>query len=331
MFIFFKQNISEDTIKENRIVAEKFNFIDFDFGIDKKGIYLFEDVKEEYVYENFFEVEKVVHIQSSYKFVSRDFKKEDTIVNVGNLKIGSEHFQVIGGPCSFENEDMFREIAVTLKKFGVNIVRGGAFKPRTSPYFFQGIGERALKIMKRIGDEVGVKIVSEIVSVEHIDLFNEYVDIIQVGARNMQNYELLKKLGKIDKPVLLKRGLSSTFEEFLLSAEYIVSNGNINVILCERGIRTFEKLTRNTLDISVVPFVKKFSHLPIIVDPSHASGRYDFVEPLALSGVAAGCDGIIVEVHNNPEIAFSDGHQSINFINFKNMNQKIRKIREVLF
>lgn len=263
--------------------------------------------------------------------MSREFKNEDTVINVGDFKIGGGNFQKIGGPCSFENENIFRNIAATLKNFGVNIIRGGAFKPRTSPYFFQGIGENALKVMRKVADELNVKIVSEIVSIDHIDLFNEYVDIIQVGTRNMQNYELLKHLGKLKKPILLKRGLSATVEEFLLSAEYIVSNGNMNVILCERGIRTFEKMTRNTLDVSVIPLVKKISHLPIIVDPSHASGSYDLVEPLALAGVSAGCDGIMVEVHDEPEKALSDGNQSIKFKRFKEMSCKIDKIREVLF
>lgn len=331
MFIFFKENISRECIERNIEFVSKFNYINFDFGKEKRGIYLLQDVSKEIIQEKISGIDKIIEINKPYKFVSREFKNEDTVINVGDFKIGGGNFQKIGGPCSFENENIFRNIAATLKNFGVNIIRGGAFKPRTSPYFFQGIGENALKVMRKVADELNVKIVSEIVSIDHIYLFNEYVDIIQVGTRNMQNYELLKHLGKLKKPILLKRGLSATVEEFLLSAEYIVSNGNMNVILCERGIRTFEKMTRNTLDVSVIPLVKKISHLPIIVDPSHASGSYDLVEPLALAGVSAGCDGIMVEVHDEPEKALSDGNQSIKFKRFKEMSCKIDKIREVLF
>lgn len=331
MFIFFEENISRECIERNIELVSKFNYINFDFGKEKRGIYLLQDVSKEIIQEKISGIQKIIEINKPYKFVSREFKNEDTVINVGDFKIGGGNFQKIGGPCSFENENIFRDIAATLKKFGVNIIRGGAFKPRTSPYFFQGIGENALKAMRKVADDLNVKIVSEIVSIDHIDLFNEYVDIIQVGTRNMQNYELLKHLGKLKKPILLKRGLSATVEEFLLSAEYIVSNGNMNVILCERGIRTFEKMTRNTLDVSVIPLVKKISHLPIIVDPSHASGSYDLVEPLALAGVSAGCDGIMVEVHDDPEKALSDGNQSIKFKRFKEMSCKVDKIREVLF
>lgn len=331
MFIFFEENISRECIERNIELVSKFNYINFDFGKEKRGIYLLQDVSKEIIQEKISGIQKIIEINKPYKFVSREFKNEDTVINVGDFKIGGGNFQKIGGPCSFENENIFRNIAATLKKFGVNIIRGGAFKPRTSPYFFQGIGENALKVMRKVADDLNVKIVSEIVSIDHIDLFNEYVDIIQVGTRNMQNYELLKHLGKLKKPILLKRGLSATVEEFLLSAEYIVSNGNMNVILCERGIRTFEKMTRNTLDVSVIPLVKKISHLPIIVDPSHASGSYDLVEPLALAGVSAGCDGIMVEVHDDPEKALSDGNQSIKFKRFKEMSCKVDKIREVLF
>lgn len=331
MFVFFEENISEEFVNINKNCILEFEYIDFNFGKDNRGIYFIKDVPKKYIEDKLLGVKKIVEINTSYKFVSREFKKEDTVINVGGFKIGGGHFQKIGGPCSFENENVFRNIAINLKECGVNIIRGGAFKPRTSPYFFQGIGENALKIMKKVANDINVKIVSEIVSIEHIDLFNEYVDIIQVGTRNMQNYELLKKLGKFQKPILLKRGMSATFEELLLSAEYIISNGNMNVIFCERGIRTFEKATRNTLDVSIIPLVKKFSHLPIIVDPSHASGSYDLVEPLALASVSAGCDGIMVEVHNEPEKALSDGDQAIKFKRFRDMGCKIDKIREVLF
>lgn len=330
MFIFFDKDISGEAIEKNLNCLRNYEFINFNFGENLFGILLLEEIPLD-IKQNMICVKNFLEVNNSYKFVSRDFKNQDSVICVGDFKIGGGNFQKIGGPCSFENEEIFRDIVFNLKENGVNIIRGGAFKPRTSPYFFQGIGEEALKSMRKIGDEFGVKIVSEIVSIEYLDYFNEYVDIIQVGARNMQNFELLKQLGKCNKPILLKRGLSSTVEEFLLSAEYIACNGNLNIILCERGIRTFNQITRNTLDISVVPIVKKLSHLPIIVDPSHASGAFDLVEPLALAGVSAGCDGIMVEVHNEPEKAFSDGHQSIKFKRFKEMSKKIDSIREVLF
>lgn len=331
MIIFFEKDIDIEDALGKMVYISEINFSLFNFGENYRGIYISEDIDEEFILKNIDGIREIVHVNKPYKFVSREFKKEDTIVHIGNVKIGGENFETIGGPCSFENEDGFMEIAKNLKEFGVKIIRGGAFKPRTSPYFFQGIGKDALKVMRRITFELDLKLVSEIVSTEDIEIFDEYVDIFQVGARNMQNFELLKKLGKCNKPVLLKRGFSATIEEFLLSAEYIVSGGNMNVILCERGIRTFEKSTRNTLDISAIPVIKKLSHLPIIVDPSHASGRFDLVEPLALASVSAGCDGIMVEVHNNPENALSDGCQSLKFKRFDNMNKKIHKIRKSLF
>lgn len=331
MFVLFEKDISENKININKNLSLDYNYIEFDYEENIKGIYFLNKISKEYIENNFQGIQKIFEINTPYKFSSREFKNEDTIVNIGNLKIGGNNFQKIGGPCSFENEEMFKNIAFNLKSLGTNIIRGGAFKPRSSPYFFQGIGENALKSMNKIAKELDVKIVSEIISTEYIELFNEYVDIIQVGTRNMQNYELLKALGKINKPILLKRGLSATIEEFLLSAEYIISNGNINVILCERGIRTFEKITRNTLDVSAVPVVKKLSHLPIIIDPSHAAGSYDLVESLSLAGVAAGCHGVMIEVHNDPKNALSDGMQSIKIGTFKDISNKIDKIREVLF
>ncbi len=330
MIVFFEKNISDECIKWNIKLISHLKFLEFSF--EYKGVYILDGTIDEiYIRSNMKNVYKIIYINTPYKFVSREFKPSDTIVDIDGIKIGGGHFEKIGGPCSFEGEEMFYNIAKTLKGYGVNIVRGGAFKPRTSPYFFQGEGKGALKIMRDITNSLNLKLISEITSIEYIDLFCEYVDIIQVGTRNMQNYELLKSLGKIDKPILLKRGLSATFEEFLLSAEYIVSNGNMKVILCERGIRTFEKSTRNTFDVSVIPLVKKFSHLPIIVDPSHAAGSFDLVEPLALSGVSSGCDGVMIEVHNNPEMALSDGPQALKFDRFKDVSYKIDKIREVLF
>lgn len=331
MVIYFEKDISSDFVQKNLNSLKDFEFVDFNFGNGLLGVLLLEEVSIDYINNNLTGVKKILNIKTPYKFVSREFKNEDTVIDVGNFKIGGENFQKIGGPCSFENEEVFRNIVFNLRKNGVNIIRGGAFKPRTSPYFFQGIGENALKSMRKVADEFGVKIVSEIVSVEYLDYFNEYVDIIQIGARNMQNFELIKKLGKCKKPILLKRGLCATIEEFLLSAEYIACNGNLNIILCERGIRTFNNMTRNTLDISVVPMIKKLSHLPIIIDPSHASGMFDLVEPLALAGVSAGCHGVMVEVHNEPEKALSDGFQSIKFKRFEEMSNKIDMVREVLF
>lgn len=329
MIILFNKNISSKCLSDNMEFISRFKFIEFNF--DYKGVYILDDgVSEEYIRENTSNIHEILYINKPYKLCSREFKKEDTVVDVGGVKIGGGHFQKIGGPCSFEGEEMFYNTALSLKKCGVNIMRGGAFKPRTSPYFFQGIGEEALKSMRKITSDMGLKLVSEIVSYQYLDLFNEYVDIIQVGARNMQNYELLKKLGKINKPILLKRGLSSTIDEMLLSAEYILSNGNMNVIFCERGIRTFEKSTRNTLDISAVPVVKKLSHLPIIVDPSHAAGIYDLIEPLTLASVASGCDGVMIEVHDDPENALSDGLQSVKFKRFSDISNKIDKLRDAL-
>lgn len=331
MVIFFEKDISSDFVEKNLNFLKNFKFIDFNFGNDLLGVLLLEEVSIDYINNNLVGLKKILNINTPYKFVSREFKSEDTIINIDGFKIGGENFQKIGGPCSFESEEVFRNIVFNLKKNGVNIIRGGAFKPRTSPYFFQGIGEQALKSMRKVADEFGVKIVSEIVSIEHLEYFNKYVDIIQIGARNMQNFELIKEVGKCKKPILLKRGLSATVEEFLLSAEYIACNGNLDIILCERGIRTFNNMTRNTLDVAIVPLIKKLSHLPIIIDPSHASGMFDLVEPLALAGVSAGCHGVMVEVHNDPEKALSDGLQSIKFKRFEEMSKKIDIIREVLF
>lgn len=256
-------------------------------------------------------VESVKRVQEPYKKANRKFHPDNTVVSVSNgEKIGAGDLTLIAGPCSVESEEQIIEVAKRVQKSGAQFLRGGAFKPRTSPYAFQGLKAEGLELLKKAKEETGLPIVTEIMRASHIDLFED-VDIIQVGARNMQNFELLKELGKLDKPILLKRGLCSTIEELLMSAEYIMSNGNENVILCERGIRTYETYTRNTLDISAVPILKKLSHLPVIVDPSHASGLSFLVEPLALSAVAAGADGLMIEVHNDPSHALSDGAQSL--------------------
>lgn len=255
-------------------------------------------------------VESVTRVQEPYKNVNRKFHPSDTIVDVGGHKFGGNNFQIIAGPCSVESEKQVIDIALAVKKAGATILRGGAFKPRTSPYSFQGMGVDGLNILRKAKKETGMPIISEIMSEEHIDDFYD-VDILQVGARNMQNFDLLKRLGRLKTPILLKRGIAATIEEWLMSAEYILSEGNPNVILCERGIRTYETYTRNTLDLSAVPIIKERTHLPIIVDPSHASGISRLVKPLSLASVGAGADGLIIEVHNDPAHALCDGAQSL--------------------
>ncbi len=276
--------------------------------------------------ENAGGVEQVVPITKAYKMVSREFKPQNTVVNVNGVAVGGPEFVVMAGPCAVENRDQVLTAARAVKAGGASILRGGAFKPRTSPYSFQGLGEEGLRILLAAKRETGLPIVTEVISPELVPLVSEYADILQIGARNMQNYSLLEAVGKIRKPVLLKRGMMSTVEELLMAAEYVLSNGNQQVILCERGIRTFEKATRNTLDISAVPVIKRNSHLPIIVDPSHAAGHTEFVAPLALAAVAAGADGIIVEVHPCPEIAWCDGVQSLSLDMFKEMMSGVRAI-----
>jgi 3-deoxy-7-phosphoheptulonate synthase len=256
-------------------------------------------------------VDNVVPILQPYKIVNRELKKEKTVITVGDLQIGGSQFIVMAGPCSVETRDQLIETADAVKKAGAHILRGGAYKPRTSPYDFQGLEEEGLKLLAEARDRTGLKVVTETVTAEDVDLVSEYSDILQVGARNMQNFALLKKLGAANRPVLLKRGMSSTIKELLLSAEYIASHGNEQVILCERGIRTFETATRNTLDLAAVPVLKELSHLPIVVDPSHATGRRSLVRPAAKAAVAVGADGLIIEVHPRPEEAWSDGPQSL--------------------
>lgn len=255
-------------------------------------------------------VESVSRIQEPYKNANRKFHPDDTIIDVAGHKIGGENFQIMAGPCSIESESQVIEIAKAVKESGATFLRGGAFKPRTSPYAFQGLRESGLDLLRKAKKETGMPIVTEIMSERYLDAFFD-VDIIQVGARNMQNFELLKELGKIDRPILLKRGLSATIQEWLMSAEYIMAGGNMNVILCERGIRTYETYTRNTLDLSAIPIIKEKSHLPIIVDPSHASGISRLVKPMSLASVGAGADGLMIEVHNNPSKALCDGAQSL--------------------
>jgi 3-deoxy-7-phosphoheptulonate synthase len=256
-------------------------------------------------------VHEVIRITEPYKLASRTFHPEETIVKIKDVEVGGNKVTMIAGPCSVESREQIQEIARIVKKCGASVLRGGAFKPRTSPYSFQGLGEEGLRFLREAGDRHDLVVVSEVMETSQIPVVAEYVDILQVGARNMQNFNLLRALGKVRKPVLLKRGLAATIEELLMAAEYIMSGGNYDVVLCERGIRTFENSTRNTLDISAIPVVKKLSHLPIIADPSHGTGRRDKVAPLARAAVAAGADGLMIEVHNDPDNALSDGAQSI--------------------
>jgi 3-deoxy-7-phosphoheptulonate synthase len=271
-------------------------------------------------------VHEVVRISEPYKLASRTFKKENTIIRVGDVEIGGTEVVVAAGPCAVESREQIMAIAGAVKASGAKILRGGAFKPRTSPYSFQGLGVEGLKLLREAADRFGLLAITEVIDVSHIQVVEEYADILQVGARNMQNFQLIRELGKISKPVLLKRGMSATIEEWLMASEYILSGRNRNVILCERGIRTFENYTRNTLDISAVPVIKKLSHLPIFTDPSHGTGIRDKVMPMARASVAAGADGIIVEVHHDPDHAKSDGAQSLFPDQFEQMMGELRII-----
>ena len=271
-------------------------------------------------------VEKTVRVTEKYKLVSRDFHPANTVIDVDGVKIGSDEIVVMAGPCAVENLEQLRESAKAVKECGAKFLRGGAYKPRTSPYDFQGLGEEGLKLLRQTADEFGLKVVTEIVDGNDIDLIENYADILQVGARNMQNFQMLKALGKCKKPVMLKRGLAATISEWLNAAEYIVSGGNENVIFCERGIRTYETFTRNTLDLSAVAAIKELSHLPIIVDPSHGTGRRPMVSPMAKAAIAAGADGLIIEVHPHPEIALSDGNQSLTPQDFQNLMTELNSI-----
>ena len=275
-------------------------------------------------------VEKTVRITEKYKMVSRNFHPQNTIIKVGDVEIGGDELVVMAGPCSVESLEQIRETAKAVKAAGAKFLRGGAYKPRTSPYDFQGMGEEGLKIMRQAADENGLKVITEVVDREDIPLFEEYTDVIQVGARNMQNFQMLKALGKSSKPVLLKRGLSATISEWLNAAEYIMSGGNEQVMFCERGIRTFETFTRNTLDLSAIAAIKELSHLPIIADPSHGTGRWQMVQPMARAAVAAGCDGLIIEVHPNPEVALSDGDQSLKPKNFAKLMKDLDAIAKIM-
>ncbi|MFN4245631.1 MAG: 3-deoxy-7-phosphoheptulonate synthase [Brevinematia bacterium] len=280
--------------------------------------------------ESFDNVEQVIRVTKPYKLASRDFHPQNTIIDIGTVKIGSDELAIIAGPCSVETPEQITYIAKEVKKYGANILRGGAFKPRTSPYSFQGLGKEGLELLKLAKEQTGLPIITEVLDTRDVELVAEYADILQVGTRNAQNFALLKELGKIKKPVLLKRGLAMKADEWVMSAEYIMSGGNYNVILCERGIRTFETSTRNTLDINIIPVMKEKTHLPIIIDPSHATGKSKYVSDMALAAIAAGADGVMIEVHNDPENAWSDGDQSITPVQFGKVMEKIKLIAQII-
>lgn len=275
-------------------------------------------------------VTKVMHVQEPYKLASRSFHPDDSIIDVSGVKVGGDNLALIAGPCSVESVEQVLEIAKAAKAAGANMLRGGAFKPRTSPYSFQGMGLEGLDILCEARAATGLPIVTELMSPDYLDVFNEKVDLIQIGARNMQNFDLLKQLGQVERPILLKRGLNATYEEWFMSAEYIMAAGNENVILCERGIRTFESYTRNTLDLQSIPVVRRLTHLPIIIDPSHAGGKWWLVEPMAKAAVAAGADGLMIEVHNNPECALCDGAQSLKPKKYEELIKQISGIAGVI-
>jgi 3-deoxy-7-phosphoheptulonate synthase len=275
-------------------------------------------------------VENVVPILQPYKLASREFNPENTVVTVGDVNIGNRKLQVMAGPCSVENEEQILETAKEVKKAGATILRGGAFKPRTSPYTFQGLGEEGLRLLSKAREVTGLPIVTELLSPDDLEITEKYCDMLQIGARNSQNYALLKYVGRSKKPVLLKRGMSTTINEFLMSAEYVLSEGNTDVVLCERGIRTFENSTRNTFDLNAIPVLKEKTHLPVVADPSHGTGYWQYVTPMALAAIAAGADGLIIEVHTKPEFAVSDGGQSLKPTKFASLMQKAQPVAQAV-
>ncbi len=285
-------------------------------------------IRTRHLFEAMFIVESITPISKPYKLVSREFKTEETHVKIGDVEVGGKKVVIMAGPCAVESKALLLGIAQTVKRAGARIIRGGAFKPRTSPYSFQGLGEKGLKYLAEVKEITGLPVVTEAMDVRQVEMVSRYADIIQIGARNMQNFDLLKEVGRGEKPVLLKRGMASTLKEFLMSAEYILSRGNYQVILCERGIRTFEDSTRFTLDLSSVALIKILSHLPVIVDPSHGTGQRDLITPLSRAAVAAGADGLLIEVHSKPEEALSDGLQSILPSHFENLVKEVEGIAQ---
>ncbi len=333
MIVILKQRVSEEEIAMLTKELEQLNVsVDKSEGRECTILGLVGDTSkiDPWLIESHDCVEKVMKVQEPYKKANRAFHPEDTVVDVCGQKIGGNKIAMIAGPCSVESEEQIKLVADEVKKYGAGFLRGGAFKPRTSPYSFQGLKYEGLDLLNKAKEETGLPIVTEIMSPCDIEKFVECVDIIQVGARNMQNFDLLKELGKIDKPILLKRGLSATIEELLMSAEYIMAGGNEKVILCERGIRTFETYTRNTLDLSMVPAIKKLSHLPVVIDPSHATGKWWMVESLSKAAIAVGADGLIIEVHNDPKNALCDGAQSIKPEVFANLMEELKVIAKAV-
>lgn len=334
MILVLKKNISEQQFNH---IIEKIKELGFtphiSRGVKKTIIGLIGEQAERYkeIFESMEGIEHISEIEKPFKLASREFKEENTVVKVNDrVEIGGKKIVVIAGPCAVESREQIFTIAELVKKSGADLIRGGAFKPRTSPYTFQGLGIEGLKYLKEVKEKLGIGIVTEVMNIEQIPVVAEYADVLQIGARNVQNFDLLKEVGKINKPVLLKRGMATTIKEWLMSAEYIMSQGNYNVILCERGIRTFEDSTRFTLDLNAIPVVKSLSHLPVIVDPSHGIGIRNFVPIMAKAAVVAGADGLIIEVHHKPEEALSDGPQSIYPEQFDQLMQDLRKLVEVI-
>lgn len=333
MVIIMKENATEDNINKICEYVKKFNLTPHVVNGSERsiiGIIGNVDILEDKPIDTMDGVNNVVRISSPYKLVSRSAKPDNTIVNVKGIDIGGKDFVIIAGPCAVESYDQMLEAAKAVKKSGAKILRGGAYKPRTSPYSFQGLLEEGLKILHDVGKETGMVTITEIIDSSHIEKISKYADILQVGSRNMQNYELLKEIGKTKMPVLLKRGLSATIEEWLNAAEYIIKEGNPNIILCERGIRTFETYTRNTLDLNAVAAVKNLSHLPVLVDPSHGTGRRDLIAPMSRASAAVGADGLMIEVHPHPENALSDGAQSLTPAEFDKVCLEVNKIVSAL-
>ncbi|WP_291940701.1 3-deoxy-7-phosphoheptulonate synthase [Cetobacterium sp.] len=331
MYVVLKESATSQEILELKKFIQKTGhgaLEILDGSIKKIGIMGKKDGLAKEELKEFSIVKEIIKIGKPFKFVSREFKKEDTLIEIKGRKIGGTDLILMAGPCSIENKEMIMDIAKVVKKNGGEFLRGGAFKPRTSPYDFQGLGEEGLKYMREACDKYDLVMVTEVMDTRDIELIEKYTDIFQVGARNMQNFSLLKELGKTDKPILLKRGLSATIREFLMAAEYIVAFGNEKVILCERGIRTFEIATRNTVDINGVALLKEKSHLPIIIDASHGTGKKSLVEPVTLGCILAGADGAMVEIHQNPACALSDGEQSLNFQEFEVLCKKMKKTLE---
>src|SRR3989338_1600981 len=333
MIVIMRPNVTEEQLHHLIEKAEKLGLkAHFSRGVERTivGFIGPEDVLRSTPLEVFPGVERVMPVLAPYKLVSREFKKEDSVIKVKNVQIGAKKIIVMAGPCSIENHSSLLDIAKKIKKAGATVLRGGAFKPRTSPYDFQGLGEEGLKYLADVGKETGLATITEVMDPRQVGLIDKYSDIFQIGARNMQNFSLLKEVVLTQKPVLLKRGLSATIKDLLMSAEYILSQGNFNVMLCERGIRTFETATRNTLDINAVPVVKQLSHLPIIVDPSHGTGKWGLVSSIAKAAVAAGCDGLMIEVHDNPEGAGADGAQSLKPQKFATLMQEVKAVAQAV-